>query len=64
MEHGWAQEHDLLTSRDVLVIDEASARGGSTIDSGVQSSMTIGQLRQRIDNRRFDAPAGAVRNLI
>ncbi|WP_054309433.1 Ti-type conjugative transfer relaxase TraA [Mesorhizobium sp. 1M-11] len=27
MEHGWAQGHDLLTSRDVLVIDEAGMVG-------------------------------------
>lgn len=27
MEHGWAQERDLLTSRDVLVIDEAGMVG-------------------------------------
>ena len=27
MEHGWSQGHDLLTSRDVLVIDEAGMVG-------------------------------------
>ena len=42
LEHGWAQGRDLLTSRDVLVIDEAGMVGSRQMDRVLSHAADVG----------------------
>ncbi|MEO8722706.1 MAG: Ti-type conjugative transfer relaxase TraA [Sphingobium sp.] len=42
IEHGWAQERDLLTSRDVLVIDEAGMIGSRQLERVLSHAESAG----------------------
>jgi ATP-dependent exoDNAse (exonuclease V) alpha subunit len=42
MEHGWKQGYDLLTSRDVLVIDEAGMVGTRQLERVVAHAAEAG----------------------